>query len=150
VITPFRRSLIVILALLFGLAIAVLSVVPINRYDVGTRARYAAPAEVVKQAARRHAVVHIVIFGVAGAVAWCVAEFAARSAIFKIIALLMALLLGWGTEYLQHTMYHNVLEITDIQVNLLSVLAGFMILTACARVRAWGRMESCRPIVNRP
>jgi hypothetical protein len=130
--SPFRRSLIVLLALFFGLAIIIVSVAPINRIKMGTRAAHTAPPVAIQHAAQLHIVVHVLIFGLAACIAWFAADLAARGSTNKMLALVMTLLLGCTTEYLQHALYHNAIELDDVLTNIMTVAIVFGLLSVVA------------------
>jgi len=135
-VTAAPRRLILVLAVLFGLAAAVASIVPIDRIELGTRPRRGANAAEILRAYRVHTAAHIVLFGALAAAAW----FAAKAkdddaAPNKLIALVLLLLLGSGTECLQHLVYRTTLEFNDIFTNLLASLSTFGILALIDRSR---------------
>jgi len=130
-----KRTLVLLLALLFGIAIVVLSIVPLNRIALGTRPRYAASASLVHHVAVVHAAVHILIFAAAACVAWFAADFAAKGRTGKVLAVMMTLVLGCTTEYLQHAVYRNPLELNDVFTNVFSSAVAFCALALIAKYR---------------
>jgi len=135
---------VLILALLFGLGIVILSVAPINRIAVGTRPSYAAGAAAVHHAAVVHVSVHIFIFAVTAGVAWFAACFAARGVGGKLAAVGLTFLLGWGTEFLQHSMSGRPIEMSDVFTNLSASGIMFLVLGLAWRLRR--RFSSSRSL----
>jgi len=133
--TAHRRSVVLVLALLFGLGIVVLSVAPINRIAVGTRPSYAAGAAAVQHAAVVHVSVHILIFAVTAGVAWFAACFAASGIGGKLAAVSLTFLLGWGTEFLQHSISGQPIELNDVFTNVAASGATFLVLGLVWRFR---------------
>jgi hypothetical protein len=131
----FRRSFVLLVAALFGTAIAVLSVAPIDRVALGTRPGFCAPPIAVQHAAELHFMAHILIFGAAAGVAWFAAISTASGRLGKVIALSLTLLLGCTTEYLQHKIYRNPLERYDVLINTCSIAAMFALLALLSRQR---------------
>jgi hypothetical protein len=134
----YLRHLVLVLALLFGLTAAIVSVIPIDRIALGTRPRRGANRVEVLRAGRLHASAHIVLFSALSVAAWFAAGFAAKVrevAATKLIALMLLLLLGWGTEYLQHLFYRNKLERNDVFYNLLTSVSAFAILALVEQIR---------------
>ena len=121
-----RRLPVLWLAGLFGFGIALLSVVPVNRIALGTRPHYFASPGAVHHAAVLHAVVHVLIFGIAAVVAWFATEISPQNSVkTKTIAVLLTMLLAFGTEWLQHIIYHQPLEWSDVSTNLNRQHRGF-------------------------
>jgi len=118
------RRVILALSILSGLLLIIFSIVPINRFAIGTRTPSHSPAA-VERAAFTHLAVHVVLFGTLSAGAW----FAAQSKTGKSIALTLTLLLGCGTEYLEHQIGRGPLELNDIVTNLGSSVSVFVIIT---------------------
>jgi hypothetical protein len=128
---PSARHLFLFLAVLFGMAFILLSVLPVNRIALGTRPPFGANAAQILHAQRLHALVHVALFGSLAAVAWC----AAKSHNGKLIAFVLVLLLGYGTEYMQHLVYRNALELNDISINFITGVAAFSIFALIDRFR---------------
>jgi hypothetical protein len=125
------RRLTLVFALFLGMAFILFSVMPFNRIALGTRAPFGANAAQILHAQRLHALTHVALFGVLAAVTWC----AARSFNGKLIAFGLVLLLGYGTEYMQHLVYGNALEFDDIFINLVTGVAAFSIFALIDRSR---------------
>lgn len=124
-----------ILALLFGMGIVLLSVAPINRIAVGTRPGYAATSSAVHHAAVVHLSVHIFIFAVTACVAWFAACFAGSGVGAKLAAVGLTFVLGWGTEFLQHSMSGQPIELSDVYTNVSASGAAFLVLGLVWRFR---------------
>jgi hypothetical protein len=124
----FKRYLAISVVLLFGAALAILSVVPINRIAIGTRPQYAASAAAVHQAALFHVSVHVFIFALAACVAWLAACLAESGLAGKLLAVVTTLLLGCGTEYLEHAASGQRIELADVYVNLIASGVAFVAL----------------------
>lgn len=136
---PFLRYLVLVLAVLLGFAAAVASIVPIDRIELGTRPRHGANAAEVLRADRIHVAAHIILFSGLAATVWFAAGFVSKAkedaATIRLIGLGLLLLLGCGTECLQHLVYRTSLEFNDIFTNVLSSLSAFGILALVARSR---------------
>jgi len=126
---------VLVLALLFGLGIVILSVAPINRIAVGTRPGYAAPAAAVHHAAVVHVLVHVFIFAVTACVAWFSACFALSGMGGKLAAIGMTFVLGWGTEFLQHSISGLPVELNDVFTNVSASGTTFLVLALVWRLR---------------
>ncbi len=113
----------------------VLSVVPINRIAVGTRPAYAASAAAVHHAAVFHLGVHLFIFTAAACLAWLAACVSSNDLVGKLLAVVTTLLLGCGTEYLEHAVSGLPLELSDIYVNLFASSLTFVVLALIGRYR---------------
>jgi hypothetical protein len=144
-VTGALKSIVVLLALLFGMAIAVVSVLPLNRVALGTRPHYAARAAAIHQAAILHLAAHILIFAAASAVAWFAADFAAKGVTGKMLAFVATLALGFTTEWLQHAIYRNPIESSDVWINTLASAAAFAVLALITRWRS-ARLSLRSPI----
>ncbi len=131
---PLLRSLILLLALLFGLFVAFISVVPLNRVSLGTRPGYGATPAAVLHAAHLHTLAHLLVYGLVACVAWLASDLAEARVTGKLIALTLTLLLGWSTEYMQARLYHNPIEIMDIAANLLAGAFVFGLLAVLRRI----------------
>ena len=125
--------------MLFGLAIAVMSVMPVNRIALGTRPHWFASAADVAHAARVHYAVHVAAFGALAVLAWLATKHAESQKnqrwTEKLIALSIIMLLGFATEYFQHRIYHFALELNDISVNISSALVVFVVLATIHGLR---------------
>ena len=125
------RHLFLFIAILFGIAFILMSVMPFNRIALGTRAPFGANPAQILHAERLHALAHVALFGSLAAVAWC----AAKSSNGKRIAFALVLLLGCATEYMQHLVYRNTLELNDIFINLVTGIAAFSLFALIERSR---------------
>ena len=143
------RVLIVFMAIFFGGALGVVSLVPMNRIELGTRADYFSTPAAKERANAMHVGVHIVGFGALAGVAWLAAECAAGLLVpnvaAKLIAVALTVLLGWGTEYMQHIVYRNTLEWNDICTNLAS---SFVVLGLIALVSHFRKVRAQRPVAT--
>jgi hypothetical protein len=137
---PNLQHLVLVLALLFGLMAAIVSVIPIDRIALGTRPRHGANRVEILRADHLHAAAHIVLFDALSVAAWFAAGFAAKvmedAGTIKLIAFALLLLLGWGTEYLQHLFYRNKLERNDVFINMLTSVSTFAIFALVDKLRA--------------
>ncbi len=133
--TTLKRSLLVLMALLFGAMLVLVSILPINRIRIGTRAGYNATPQAIAHATELHIGLHILIFGFAAWAAWFVATSIANNSTAKMLALVMTLLLGCTTEYMQHAVYHNPIERWDVVTNLLTIVTVFSLLALIYRNR---------------
>jgi hypothetical protein len=131
----FKRYLALFLALLFGLAIAVLSVAPINRIAIGVRPRFGASAADIHHAALVHIWVHILIFAIAAGVAWLAACVAEGGVVGRLLAVTATMMLGFGTEYLEHAASGRAIELADVYVNLIASGVAFVALALVERYR---------------
>jgi hypothetical protein len=135
VTASFKRAIVLILALLLGVAIVVVSVMPLNRVALGTRSPYAASPSVAHHAAFVHAIAHIVIFAIVACGAWFVADYVDKGLISRMLAAVFAMLLGCTTEYFQHAVYHHAIELNDVFTNVVSSGVAFMLLALVDRLR---------------
>lgn len=135
VTASFKRTIVLILALLLGIAIVVVSVIPLNRVALGTRSPYAASPSVAHHAALVHVIAHIVIFAIVACVGWFVADYVDNGLTSKMLAAVVAMLLGCTTEYLQHAVYHNAIELNDVFTNVISSGVAFVVLALVERLR---------------
>jgi hypothetical protein len=136
---PVLRRLVVLLAMLIGLAVAIASVAPINRVTLGTRPAHGATAAEILRADQLHLAAHIALFSALGAVAWFASGALARSKeneySARLICFLLVLLLGYGTEYLQHAAGSHPVELNDVVTNLGSSASVFALLALLYRFR---------------
>ncbi len=126
--SKWRRS-ILLLAILFCLAVVILSVAPINRMALGTRAHQRATHADIVKADRIHVSVHLALFGALACVGWFAAQSIAKSprkaVLGKTVALTVVLFIGFFTELLQHLSFRNALEWNDVFTNSVATLCAF-------------------------
>jgi hypothetical protein len=130
-----RRSVVLVLAFLFGAALIVLSLAPINRIAVGTRPGYAASASAVHHAAVFHIAVHVFIFAAAACVAWLAAWVLSDDVVGKLLAVVTTLLFGCGTEYLEHAASRQPIELNDVFTNVAASGVMFVVLAGVESYR---------------
>ena len=133
--TPLLRYSILVLTALFGVAILVMSVMPVSRTVLGTRPAPGYSASLVERAFVVHILVHILVYGLLACVAWFALDKTNSGAVNKMIALIAIMLLGCASEYLQHRLYDVPLELNDVFTNILSGAAVFGGLAWWARHR---------------
>jgi hypothetical protein len=130
---PLTRYLLLAIAILFGASLVVLSIVPVNRVALGTRPSPVSTPLAVQHAAYLHLLVHITVFAILTSVTWLALE----DPIHRVTGLTIILLLGCGTEYLQHAVYDQPVELADVAVNLLTALLVFGLLEFSLAVHRW-------------
>lgn len=151
---PRWRHAILLLAILFGLAVLILSVSPLNRTAIGTRPHHRATHADVVKADRFHVFVHLTLFGALAATAWLAAGAMAKShrsaVVAKVSALAIICFIGYATELLQHLNFHNPLEVNDVFTDVVGALVAVALCESAHQVRrnlaanAAGRTEGIR------
>lgn len=133
--TPRLRYTVLILAILFSVGVLIFSIAPVNRIELGTRPGVGSTQALIERAAFLHFALHAVMYGILACISWLALDLFAAGAVNKMIVLIMILLLGWGTEYLQHRLYDNPIEMGDVLADILAASLAFGSLALWARYR---------------